>query len=68
MSNAVEPVILDVMKNSDPLENLIKGHDLVISLLPYTLHSMIAKVCIRNKTNMLTASYLTPQLMELNEA
>ena len=54
-----EPVLLDVMERPDLLNDLVKSHDVVVSLLPWTLHPEIAKVAIANKTNMVTASYLS---------
>ena len=46
------------------LDDLIKSHDVVVSLLPWTLHPTIAKHAIANNTNMVTASYLSPGLMD----
>lgn len=61
------PTLLDVSNEHD-LEKLIKAHDLVISLLPYQLHPDIAKLCIKHHRNMVTASYRSPAIMELNNA
>jgi len=41
---------------------------LTCSLLPYHLHPEVAKLCIKNKRNMVTASYRSPAMMELNNA
>ncbi|CAG7716404.1 unnamed protein product, partial [Allacma fusca] len=41
--------------------------DIVVSLLPYSLHSNIASECIKNKVNMVTASYCAPPLAALSE-
>ncbi len=38
------------------------------SLLPYAYHPMVAQICIKYKVNMVTASYLSKQMQELNEA
>lgn len=62
------PVFLEVDRRRDELEKLIASHDLVISLLPYTLHADVAKLAIKCKTNMVTASYRSPAMMELDEA
>jgi len=61
----VEPVVLDVVQSTDRLNKLVGEHDLVISLLPYTLHTPIAEMCIDNKKNMLTASYVSPDMKKL---
>lgn len=37
------------------------------SLLPYTLHPEVADLCIKHKTNMVTASYVTPAMKALHE-
>ncbi|CAG2103722.1 unnamed protein product, partial [Medioppia subpectinata] len=61
-------IVIDVTKNSEHLDKAIEESDLVVSLLPYALHPKIAEKCIRFKTNMVTASYTTPQMRELNQA
>ncbi|XP_059190585.1 alpha-aminoadipic semialdehyde synthase, mitochondrial isoform X2 [Centropristis striata] len=59
------PVMLDAGSQEGHLDSLVKDHDLVISLLPYALHPLIAKHCIKRKVNMVTASYLSPAMREL---
>merc|ERR1719489_331066 len=63
-----EPVLLDVQERPDLLDDLIKSHDVVVSLLPWTLRPMIAERAIANKTNMVTASYLSQGLMDQHTA
>ncbi|XP_035212536.1 alpha-aminoadipic semialdehyde synthase, mitochondrial-like, partial [Stegodyphus dumicola] len=63
-----EHVVLDVTKGKGPLEKLIEESTLVVSLLPYTLHPTIAEHCIKYKINMVTASYLTPEMRKLHDA
>lgn len=53
--------------DTETLETLIKTHDIVVSLLPYTHHVMVAKRCIAHKTNMLTTSYVSPEMKALNQ-
>ncbi|XP_053572646.1 alpha-aminoadipic semialdehyde synthase, mitochondrial [Bombina bombina] len=62
------PVAMDVSKNEEKLSALVKKHDLVISLLPYVAHPLVAKKCIKNKVNLVTASYLTPSMKELQQS
>ncbi|KAM4857725.1 alpha-aminoadipic semialdehyde synthase, mitochondrial isoform X3 [Urocitellus parryii] len=38
------------------------------SLLPYVLHPIVAKACVESKVNMITASYITPALKELEKS
>ena len=47
---------------------LIKKADLVISLLPPALHILIAKDCIFNLKNLLTASYVDEEIRKLSSA
>lgn len=65
--NNIRPVMMDVAQKQDSLSNLVENSDLVVSLLPYSLHPMVAKMCIANRTNMLTASYMTDELGQLHE-
>ncbi|ELT95650.1 hypothetical protein CAPTEDRAFT_173154 [Capitella teleta] len=62
------PELLEIHRSNDELEKMIQGHDLVISLLPYSLHPQIAKLCIKHKRNMVTASYRSPAMADLNQA
>lgn len=66
--NNMKALIMDVTQKHDSLSNLIGGSDLVVSLLPYSLHPYIAKLCVEHKTNMITASYLTNEMKELHQA
>ncbi|XP_035675800.1 alpha-aminoadipic semialdehyde synthase, mitochondrial-like [Branchiostoma floridae] len=63
-----QAVILDVQQQQKDLEQLVKDNHLVISLLPYTLHPLVAEMCIRQKTNMVTASYKTPAMAQLHNS
>ncbi|POI31041.1 hypothetical protein CIB84_005208 [Bambusicola thoracicus] len=63
----VTSIHMDVIKDEEKLSSLVKKHDLVISLLPYSVHPLVAKKCINNKVNLVTASYLTPAMKELQE-
>ena len=45
----------------------ISNADLVISMLPARFHDLVAKDCLTLKKHLLTASYLTPALKEMNK-
>ena len=45
----------------------LQQHDLVVSLLPYTFHAAVAKMCIKHGRNLCTSSYVTPELQALDE-
>ncbi|WAR25052.1 AASS-like protein [Mya arenaria] len=61
-------VMLDVGRRPDELERLVPDYDIVVSLLPYSMHPDIAKMCIKHKKNMVTASYVSPAMRELHQA
>lgn len=48
------------------LDRMIEGHDLTVSLLPYAFHVMVAKKCIAHKKNMVTTSYVKPEMKALD--
>ncbi|MCF7823761.1 MAG: saccharopine dehydrogenase NADP-binding domain-containing protein [Candidatus Marinimicrobia bacterium] len=58
---------LDV-KNSTQLGGLIAASDLVVSLLPYTLHSLVAKHCLSRKRTMVNASYVSDEIRAMDKA
>ncbi|XP_046412347.1 alpha-aminoadipic semialdehyde synthase, mitochondrial isoform X1 [Neodiprion pinetum] len=63
----VESVFLNVLERPDTLRELIDMADVVVSLLPYSLHHVIAKTCIDTRTHMVTASYLNDQVRALHQ-
>uniref|UniRef100_A0ABK0LV48 Aminoadipate-semialdehyde synthase n=1 Tax=Rattus norvegicus TaxID=10116 RepID=A0ABK0LV48_RAT len=64
----INTVNVTVGKQEDKLQSLVESQDLVISLLPYVLHPVVAKACIDSKVNMVTASYITPAMKELEKS
>ena len=48
-------------------ESEIYNADIVISMLPATLHIPVAKDCIQFKTNLVTASYVSEEIAALDE-
>ncbi|MEZ5069391.1 MAG: saccharopine dehydrogenase C-terminal domain-containing protein [Bacteroidales bacterium] len=46
----------------------VKGADIVISLLPARMHHLVAATCVEYATNMVTASYLSPEIKALDGA
>ncbi|KAF7359445.1 Saccharopine dehydrogenase [Mycena sanguinolenta] len=50
------------------LEAAVAAHDLVISLIPYTHHAAVIKAAIKGKTNVVTTSYVSPAMRELDAA
>jgi len=50
------------------LAQLIKDCDLVVSLVPYTFHPVVARHCIANRKHMVTTSYVSAAMQEQNGA
>ena len=49
------------------MEEFVKASDLVVSLLPATMHVKVAKKCIEFKTDMVTTSYISPEMRALDQ-
>ena len=49
-------------------ESEIKQADIVISMLPASLHITVAKDCVRLFKDLVTASYVSPEILALDEA
>lgn len=54
-------------KDNYKLSDLFIKCDIIISLLPATMHIEIAKQAIISKKNLVTASYVSPAMKELHE-
>lgn len=61
-----EAIFLDIF-NETARKNAIKNTDIVVSMLPASLHIEIAKDCIAFGKNMVTASYVSPEMQALND-
>ncbi|KAJ7288450.1 Saccharopine dehydrogenase-domain-containing protein [Mycena rebaudengoi] len=57
----VQYQIID-MEKEDSYVNLISEADLIISLLPASLHPTVAQHCIKHKKHLVTASYISPAM------
>lgn len=53
--------------DTEKLDGYIKEHDLTVSLLPYAFHVMVAEKCIMYKKNMVTTSYVKPEMYALDQ-
>lgn len=60
------PVAIDVTQD-DARQELVKTADIVISLLPPSLHFLVAKDCLRFGKNLLTASYVDEKIGALKD-
>lgn len=61
-----EAVALDVSKDMEALEPMVKEADLVVSLLPYAYHVAVAEFCIKHKKHMVTTSYVSDAMKALD--
>ena len=57
---------LQVHNVVDELDSLLPDMQLVISMLPASLHIKIAHKCVANKVNLLTASYVSDEMNQLD--
>jgi saccharopine dehydrogenase-like NADP-dependent oxidoreductase len=62
-----EAILLDIF-NEASRKSAIKNADIVISMLPASLHIDVAKDCLLFGKNMVTASYVSPEMQALNES
>lgn len=61
-----EAIEFDVF-NEKQRETQIKRADVVISMLPARMHYWVAKDCVDNKVHMVTASYVSDDIKDLEE-
>ena len=57
---------LDV-RDAEALGRLIRASDCVVSFIPATLHPIVAELCVAEKKNLVTASYVSPQIAALHD-
>lgn len=55
------------MNDSSALDAQLSKVDLVISLIPYIHHATVIKGAIRTKKNVVTTSYVSPAMQELEK-
>lgn len=61
-----ETITLDVFDTASRTK-AIKNADIVVSMLPARFHIEVAKDCIKHKKNMVTASYVSPEMLALDQ-
>jgi saccharopine dehydrogenase (NADP+, L-glutamate forming) len=49
------------------LDELVSGHDVAVSLLPYKFHTDVAIICIKYRKPLVTTSYVQPGIQALDE-
>ncbi len=56
------------LSDESALLQLVGEHDLVISLVPYSFHPLVAKHCLEKKKNLVTASYVSEEMQAFDKA
>lgn len=60
-----------VLWNATPpyteLDEMVKNVDLVVSMIPPSMHVTVAKACLKHKINMVTTSYISPEMKALDK-
>lgn len=59
--------VLDV-NDEESLADLVSDSDLVVSLLPYTLHGIVAAHCLKTGKHMVNASYVSDEMRSFDAA
>ena len=60
------PISLDVT-NPSALDTEVAKVDLIVSLIPYSFHTVVIESAIRNKKNVVTTSYVSAAMRELEQ-
>lgn len=55
------------VNDSNQRSNEVKNADLVISLLPPALHYLVAQDCLTHGKNLVTASYISKEILDLDK-
>jgi len=55
------------LKDLEQRTKEISATDIVVSMVPASMHVIVAKECLRHGKHLLTPSYVSPEMMELNE-
>jgi saccharopine dehydrogenase-like NADP-dependent oxidoreductase len=63
----IRTISLDVA-NQSQLDTEVSTHQLVISLIPYTYHTLVIESAIKAKVNVVTTSYVSPPMRKLEPA
>ncbi|MBW1616669.1 MAG: saccharopine dehydrogenase NADP-binding domain-containing protein [Deltaproteobacteria bacterium] len=54
------------VKDKEALNKEVAASDIVVSLLPWTLHPIVAKLCLEHKKHLVTASYVKEEMQSFD--
>lgn len=55
------------LKDEKKLADFIRECDLAVSLVPFTFHPVVARLCIQHKKHMVTTSYVSEEMQKLDK-
>ncbi|HSV76101.1 MAG TPA: saccharopine dehydrogenase C-terminal domain-containing protein [Bacteroidales bacterium] len=55
------------VEETEVLDEMISSHDIAVSLLPWVHHVLVAKYCIKNRKDLVTTSYVKPEMRALDQ-
>jgi len=53
--------------SKEQTEQFISGSDIVVSMLPARMHQLVALCCLKHRKNLVTASYVSEEIKQLDE-
>jgi saccharopine dehydrogenase (NADP+, L-glutamate forming) len=53
--------------NWEALERSVAAGDVVVSMLPATMHIPVAEICLRKKAHFVSSSYVSPEMQALSQ-
>lgn len=54
------------LTDENTLSSLVESHDLVISLVPFSFHPLVARHCLEKRKHLVTASYVSEEMADLD--
>lgn len=64
---SAKPAVFDIT-NDRERRQLVQNADIVVSLMPPGLHVLLAKDCLEYRKHLITSSYISPEMKELDKA
>lgn len=55
-----------MVEDTDALDKLVQENDIIVSLLPWTLHIVVANACLKHNKFMATTSYVSEDMKKLD--